>query len=130
MYPQPTVFLVDDERAVRDSVCALLKANGLRVESFASGEDFLAAYHPGRTGCLVQDVRLEGMSGIELHQCMIDAGSPLPVIMISGHADDEMAANALTAGALAVLYKPVPYKELLAQIRKAFEIDADRRKGD
>lgn len=129
MLPQPTVFLVDDERAVRESVCALLKANGLQVESFASGEEFLSAYHAGQPGCLVQDVRLEGMSGIELHHRMIAAGSPLPVIMISGHVDDEMAANAVAAGALAVLYKPVPYKELLDHIRKAIAIDAERRKG-
>jgi len=121
-----TVFVVDDERVVRDSICALLRANGMTVEPYASAEEFLAAYQPTRRGCLVQDVRLQGMSGMELHRQLINMGSPLPVIIISGQADDEMIAQATEAGAVAVLCKPVPYQKLLNHIEEAFRIDAAR----
>jgi len=128
MQRNPTVFIVDDDKAVRESVSALLRAHNMSVELFSSGEDFLAAYHPGRLGCILQDVKMNGgMNGLQLQEVLIERGCKLPTVVISGQPDEKMAAAALANGALAVLYKPVPYKELLIQIRRAFEIDAARR---
>jgi two-component system response regulator FixJ len=128
MQSDKTIFIVDDEKAVRESVAALLRAHKLRVELFASGEEFLGAYDGGRPGCLVVDMRLEGgMNGVQLQQALRDRGGTLPVIMITGHVDEKAAKDALAKGALCVLQKPVPYKDLLGQVRRALEINAERR---
>jgi two-component system response regulator FixJ len=128
MTHEPTIFIVDDEKAVRESVAALLRAHKLPVELFASGEEFLAAVDGTRPGCLILDMRLEGgMNGVQLQQAMLDRGGPLPLIMITGHIDEKAAKEALANGALCVLQKPVPYKELLNQVRRALEIAANGR---
>ncbi|MEX2141412.1 MAG: response regulator [Pirellulales bacterium] len=128
MKADQTIFIVDDEKAVRESVAALLRAHKLRVELFASGEEFLAVYDGGRPGCLVADMRLEGgMSGVQLQQALLERGGRLPVIMITGHVDEKSAKDALAKGALCVLQKPVPYNELLAHVRRALEMDVERR---
>lgn len=130
MQPEQTVFIVDDEKAVRESVAALLRAHKLYVELFASGEEFLGAYDAARAGCLIADIRLEGgMNGMQLQQALLERGGTLPVILITGHADEKTTQGALVKGALCVLQKPVPYKELLSHVRRALEIDAERRKA-
>ena len=129
MQSEQTIFIVDDEKAVRESVAALLRAHKLRVELFASAEEFLGTYDGGRPGCLVADMRLEGgMNGVQLQQALANRGDKLPVIMITGHVDEKAAKDALEKGALCVLQKPVPYKDLLGHVRRALETDAERRK--
>jgi FixJ family two-component response regulator len=129
MQSEPTVFIVDDEKAVRESVAALLRAHKLHVELFASAEEFLNVCDGASSGCLIADMRLDGgMNGVQLQQALADRGDKLPVIMISGHVDERAAQNALDKGACCVLQKPVPYKELLGHVRRALEIDAERRK--
>ena len=129
MQSEPTIFIVDDEKAVRESVAALLRAHKLRVELFGSAEEFLSACDGASSGCLIADMRLEGgMNGVQLQQALVERGGKLPVIMITGHVDEKAAKDAVANGALCVLQKPVPYKELLGHVRRALDIDADRRK--
>jgi two-component system, LuxR family, response regulator FixJ len=125
-----TVFLVDDDRAVRDSLRFLMKSVGHRIECFGSAEDFLESYDPDLAGCLVLDVRIPGMSGIELMGKLAKIGCRLPVIIITGHADVPMAVQAMKDGALYVLEKPFKDQVLLDLIHAAFEKNAQLRKAD
>jgi two-component system CheB/CheR fusion protein len=118
---QPTVFVVDDESAVREAMRALLHGEGWSVEAYSSGEEFLAAYRPGREGCLVVDAWMPRMGGLELlERLKTEHGGP-PTIMITGHADIRLAVRAMKAGAVAFLEKPVRYDELLYNIERALE---------
>lgn len=126
--PRETVFVVDDDEAVRDSLTLLLEAEGLATEGFEDAQAFLEAYRPERGGCLVLDVRMPGMNGLELQRELNQAGADLPVIFITGHGDVPMSVKALKAGALDFLEKPFDGKDLLAVIQKAFVQDARRRK--
>jgi two-component system response regulator FixJ len=126
----PTVFLVDDDKAVRESLRFLMKSVGHRIDCFGSAEEFLGAYDPGRPGCLVLDVRIPGMSGIELMGKLTKMGCRLPIIIITGHADVPMAVQAMKDGALYVLEKPFKDQVLLDLIHAAFEKNAQLRKGD
>jgi CheY-like chemotaxis protein len=131
MTHEPTIFIVDDEKAVRESVAALLRVHKLPVELFATGEEFLAAVDGTRCGCLVADMRLAGgMNGVQLHQALIKRGVSLPLIMITGHFDEKAAQEALTNGALCVLQKPVPYKKLLDQVRQGLAIAAGQQSAN
>jgi FixJ family two-component response regulator len=131
MTHEPTIFIVDDEKAVRESVAALLRAHKLPVELFASGEEFLSAVDGTRCGCLVADMRLAGgMNGVQLQQALVKRGVSLPLIMITGHIDEKAAKEALAHGALCVLQKPVPYKELLSQVRQGLAIAANQQPTD
>jgi two-component system response regulator FixJ len=131
MQSDQTIFIVDDEKAVRESVAALLRAHKLCVELFATGEEFLGAYDGVRAGCLIADMRLKGgMSGVQLQQALLDRGGTLPVIMITGHVDEKAAKDALAKGALCVLQKPVPYKELLGHVRRALKIEVEPKERD
>ncbi|HEV3415897.1 MAG TPA: response regulator [Pirellulales bacterium] len=121
MTTEPTVFVVDDDPAARGSVAALVASHGLAVESFASAEDFLAAYDPARRGCLIADVRMAGMSGLDLQQQLAAKGSTLPVIIITGFADIPMAVRAMQSGAITVLEKPCADKELWQSIQVALD---------
>ena len=122
MSSDKTVFVVDDDPGARESVAALVKSRGLRVETFASAEDFLAAFDPNKRGCLVLDVRMTGMTGLELQERLVSMGSQLPVIIITGHADVPMAVRAMQAGAITFLEKPSAEQELWANIQKALEM--------
>jgi two-component system response regulator FixJ len=115
----PTVFVVEDDPAVRDSLTFLIASSDLRVESFASATDFLAVHEPKRPGCLVLDVRLPGMSGVELHEQLVRAGTSLPTIFLTGHAPPEVSEEARRRGVVAVFEKPCPPEELIAAIHKA-----------
>jgi len=122
-----TVFVVDDNVGVRKSVRALLESAGLSVETYASGEDFLAAYDPTRAGCLVLDVRLRHASGLDLQDELRRRKAVLPVIVLTGHGNVPTSVRALKAGAIDFLQKPVPPAVLLERIRAALEIDRQAR---
>ena len=114
-----TVFIVDDDSAVRDGLCMLCESRNLRMECHASAESFLDAYQPARLGCLVLDVRMEGMTGPELHAELTRRGSQLPIIYLTGHGNIPLTVRAMKAGAVNFLTKPVNSEELLDCIRVA-----------
>ncbi len=125
-----TIFIVDDDPAMRDSLSWLLKNIGYTVDVFSSAQEFLEKYEPQAPGCMVLDVRLPGMSGLQLQQKMKSEGISLPVIIISGHGDVPMAVKAMQQGALVFLEKPFRDQELLDNIQEALVIDTKYRKKD
>jgi two-component system response regulator FixJ len=122
-----TVFVVDDDDAMRASLCWLIGSVDLPVESFASAADFLETYD-GRPGCLVLDVRMPGMSGLDLQNELRTRAITIPVIFITGHGDVPMAMRAVKAGALDFFEKPFSHQELLDRIQEALGRDADQRR--
>ena len=129
MTPAPAVFVVDDDDAVRDSLRFLFKSLGLAAICYASAPEFLAAYKPEHPGCLVLDVRMPGMSGLELQQELNLRGAMLPVIFITGHGDIPMAVEAMQHGAFDFLQKPFRDQDLLDRVQKAIGKDAENRKS-
>lgn len=126
-FPGATVFVVDDDADVRNMILGLVESIGLRAECFPSADDFLKAYHPRRPGCLVTDVRLPGMSGLELQESLAHQSSLLPVIVITGHADVPLAVRAMKSHAVDLLEKPFNTQELLDRIQHALRLDTERR---
>ncbi len=122
-----TVFIVDDDDAVRESLAFLMKSVGIRAETFASAQAFLDVYNPSRAGCLLLDIRMPGMSGLELQDKLIQLGSILPIIFITGHGDVPMAVKAIKAGAADFVQKPFRDQELIDRIREVLEEDAQTR---
>jgi len=118
-----TVFVVDDDKAVADSLRLLLRSVGLSAETFNSASDFLQAYQAERAGCLVLDVRMPEISGLQLQHELNTRGYTLPVIFISGHADVPMAVEAIKHGAFGFLQKPFRDQELLDHVKRALEHD-------
>jgi len=127
---EPTIIVVDDDPAMRDSLCWLIETIGYPVKTYASAQEFLNNYNPSLPGCMILDVRLPGMSGLQLQQKMKTEKIHLPVIIISGHGDIPMAVKAMQQGALVFLEKPFRDQELLDNIQDALEIDAVHRKQD
>ncbi|HEX7410165.1 MAG TPA: response regulator [Candidatus Binatia bacterium] len=125
MTAEATVFVVDDNLGVRKSLRALLESVGLAVETYASGEEFLAAYEPERPGCLVLDVRLRHGNGLDVQDELRRRKTTLPIIVLTGHGNVPTSVRALKAGAVEFLQKPAPPKLLLERIRAA--IDSDRQ---
>jgi FixJ family two-component response regulator len=123
----PTVFVVDDNPGVRKSLRALVGAAGLAVETYASAAEFLAVFDPGRSGCLVLDVRLRKESGLDLQDELAKRQATLPIIVMTGYPDVPTAVRALKAGAVDFMRKPVPPKKLIAQIREAIDRDVRAR---
>ena len=121
MATEPTVFVLDDDEAVRDSLKALLDSAAMRVEVYGSGQEFLDAYDPSRTGCLVLDVRMPGMSGLELQERLAADRVSLPVIVITGHGDVPIAVKAMRAGAADFIEKPFTDDVILDSVRRALE---------
>ena len=119
----PTVFIVDDDRGMRQAIQDLVESVGLRAESFASGEEFLRKKHNSRPSCLVLDVRLPQMSGLDFQQRLVDIGIQIPVIFITAHGDIPMSVRALKSGALEFLTKPFRDQELLDAIQQALQRD-------
>jgi two-component system CheB/CheR fusion protein len=115
----PTVFIVDDDVYVRATLKAILEDDGRHVRDFATGEEFIERYRPGVDGCLLADVNLPGMDGVELLRRMNDRGEPLPTIIITGNGCIPMAVEAMRAGATDVMEKPIGTKELLARVEQA-----------
>ena len=124
-----TVYVVDDDDAIRDSLRWLLEANDYKVELYDSGESFIAKYDPNAIAVLVLDVRMPGMSGLELQQAMEERGIELPVIFLTGHGDLDTAIQSLKRGAVDFLLKPVDDEKLLAAISSAVHKDRLRREG-
>ena len=123
--PDPVVFAVDDDEAVRHSLGSLLGSVNLPVKAFASGQAFLDACRDDETGCLVADMRMPGMSGLNLQSKMARRSVNLPMIMITGHGDIKMCARAMKAGAFDFVEKPFNGQELLDLIHKAIEINLE-----
>ena len=128
MSDESTVFLVDDDPDVLRSLTALVKVLFPRVEAYCSAAEFLAAYRPGQPGCLVLDVAMPGMSGLELHRKLIENKAELPVVFITGHGNVQMAVGAMLAGAVNFLEKPFREQELWDSIRQALELDERNRR--
>ena len=123
----PTVFVVDDDEGVRNSLRFLLKSVGLTTRALASASEFLEVYKQNQPGCLVLDVRMPGMSGIELQQQLNLRGAMIPVIFITGHGDIPMAVEAMQHGAFDFLQKPFRDQDLIDRIQRALERDARQR---
>jgi len=119
----PTVFLIDDDDAYRRSLKFLLEATGLKVKDFSSAELFLQRYDPEGHGCLLVDVRMPGLSGIELQSILNRKGASPPIIFITGHGDIPMSVRAIRDGAIDFIEKPFDDQVLIARIREAFRID-------
>jgi two-component system response regulator FixJ len=129
MADAPTVFVVDDDEAVRDSLQTLLEVEGYRTEIFGSGLAFLEAYDAGRPGCLLADVRMPDMSGLDLQEILNQRQARLPVIIITGHGDVPMAVRAMKAGAVDFIEKPFSDTVILDSVRRALAV-ADRASAD
>src|SRR5678815_1190846 len=125
---RPTIFVVDDDAAVRDALKLLLRSVGHALETFGSAQEFLDAYGEDRAGCLVLDIRMPGMSGLELQQKLNEKHSILPIIFITGHGDVPMAVEAMQAGAVDFIQKPFRDQDLLDRINQALEKDAGSRR--
>ncbi len=119
----PTVFVIDDDVDVRTSIQGLLKAVGLRSESFGTAEEFLRNKETDGPGCLILDVSLPGVSGLELQRKLSDAGVRIPIIFITGHGDIPMTVKAMKFGAVEFLTKPFVDQDLLNAIQQAFDRD-------
>jgi two-component system response regulator FixJ len=128
MVTEPTVFVVDDEPIIRVSLQRLIESVSLRVETFAAAAEFLDAYQPGRPGCVVLDVRMPGISGLDLQDRMTERGIDIPVIFITAYGDVPMAVRALKAGAVDFLQKPFNNQTLLDCVQEAIEQDAKTRR--
>jgi len=123
----PTIFIVDDDQAVRTSLRFLLKTVGLGSHLVESAQEFLNIYDPAQPGCLILDVRMPGMSGLELQQQLNLKGAVIPVIFITGHGDISMAVEAMQQGAFDFLPKPFRDQDILDRIQKALATDRENR---
>lgn len=121
------VFVVDDDAAMRQSLSNLIRSVGLRVEAFASAQEFLRSKRPDVPGCLVLDVRLPGLSGLDLQKRMAEADIEIPIIFITGHGDIAMTVRAMKAGAVEFLTKPFRDQDLLDAVQQALERDRTAR---
>ncbi len=123
----PTVFVVDDDPAMRDSLRWLLESVGLAVVTYPTAAEFLGARNPDAAGCLVLDVRMPGMSGLDLQAELVRRGDEIPTIVITGHAEVPMAVRAVKAGALDFIEKPFSDQLLLDRVRQAIDVDRRQR---
>lgn len=127
MTDTPVVYVVDDDAAMRHSLEWLLTPLGLEVRAFATAAEFLAGYDKERVACLVTDVRMPGMSGLELHETLAKSSAPMPVIVITGHGDVPMAVRAMRAGAVDFIEKPLNNQVLIERIHEALRLSRSRR---
>jgi FixJ family two-component response regulator len=121
--PRPTIFVVDDDASVRDAISNLLESVGLEAKVFGSTEEFRNAPRPNSPGCLVLDVRLPGVNGLDFQESLQKAGIFIPIIFITAHGDVPMTSRAMKAGAVEFLMKPFQKEDLLAAIHQALERD-------
>ena len=125
--PDPIVFVIDDEALIRDGIRSLVRSVGLRVETFASAQDFMLAKRPDAPACLVLDVRMPGLNGLDLQRKLSEANIYIPIIFITGHGDIPMSVRAMKEGALEFLTKPVRGQDLLDAVQKAVAHDRGLR---
>jgi FixJ family two-component response regulator len=126
----PTVFVIDDDAAVRASIQGLLKSVGLRSECFGTTQEFLNSTRPDAPSCLVLDVRLPGVNGLDFQRELADAGFRIPIIFITGHGDIPMTVKAMKSGAVEFLTKPFRHQDLLDAIHQALDRDRVMRQHD
>ena len=125
---KPTVFVVDNDEAVCDALGMLLRASGMRVETFRSALSFLETYRPSRAGCLVLDIRMPGMSGLDLQDELHKRRISIPIMFLTGHGDVPMAVRALKKGAVDFIEKPHEEGRLILAVLSALRVDEERRK--
>lgn len=130
MEKEPIVYIVDDDQAVRDSLVMLLKSEAILARAFASATEFLQSAQPDQPGCLVLDVSMPEMSGLQLLDVLAKERRRIPAIFITGHGDGAMAKKALSAGAFDFLVKPVDNDQLISRIRDAIAHDLRIRQGE
>lgn len=131
----PTIYIVDDDNSVRDSLSLLLNFRGFRTREFASAEDFLAAWNGDWRGCMLLDLRMTGMDGLSLQQALNERGARLPIVFLTGHGDIAQARAALKAGAVDFLEKPIDHEALFQSLAEALrknnqEQEKERRLSD
>jgi len=124
---RPTAYIVDDDEAIRTLWRWLMESNGIDVQTFATARAFSDVYREGGLACLVLDVRLPGMSGLELQEYLKREGIEIPSVFVSGHGDVPTAVSAIKGGAVDFIQKPFGYREVLSIIQRAFERDAENR---
>lgn len=122
---EQTVFIIDDEQAIRQLVASIVAPLGVKTQEFLSAEEFLEHYRPEQRGCVVLDVRLGGMTGLELQQRLTEAGGTLPVIVITGHADVQMAVKAMQQRAVSFLEKPFSSADMLRAVEQALAAEVE-----
>ena len=127
MNTELTVFVVDDDEEVRNAMKRLMNSVGLAVETFASAEEFLAQFDSARPGCLLLDVRMKGMSGLDVQERLALEEVHPPIIIITGHGDVPMAVRAVKAGAVDFIEKPFNEQVLLDSVHRAIELDGEHR---
>ena len=124
---EPTVFLVDDDHAVRDALELLLESASFKTASFENARAFLDAYKQDQAGCLVLDIRMPDISGMELQDALVAKGITLPIIFLTGHGNVSMSAKAFRTGAVDFMEKPFDESALLERIREALQLDRTNR---
>ena len=125
----PIIFVVDDNEAVRLSTEMLIRSMGLRVESFESAGEFLQDFDPQQPGCVILDIRMPGMSGLELQEHLNEIKATIPIIFVTGHGDVPMAVTAMKAGAVDFIQKPFRDQELIDRVHGALERDSEDREA-
>jgi len=116
---KPLISIVDDDEAMRDAIKGLMRSLGYRVEAAASAQEFLSSRHAHRSACLIADMQMPGMTGLELYQRLSTSGKPIPTILITAYPDDGVRERALSAGVTGYLSKPFDEDDLLACVRSA-----------
>lgn len=127
MVAKAVITIIDDDDSVREATMCLMKALGFDSEAFHSAEDFLSSDIRHSTSCLIADVQMPGMTGIELHRRLAASDNPIPTVLITAHADDNMRSNALKAGVIGFLIKPIKENDLMGCINLA--LDRSEREG-
>lgn len=123
----PTVYVVDDDESIRTLWRWLMESNEIAVATFATAAEFIESYRSGAAGCLVLDLKLPGMDGLELQQYLRQRDIEIPIVFVTGHGDVPAAVSALKGGAIDFIQKPFSYKDVIGVIEKAFERDAEIR---
>src|SRR5216683_390416 len=124
----PTAYVVDDDESIRTLWRWLMESNGVAVRTFATATEFIESYRSGDAGCLVLDLKLPGMSGLELQEYLHSRGIEIPIVFVTGHGDVPAAVSALKGGAVDFIQKPFSHRDVLSIIEKAFQRDAEIRR--
>ncbi|HKR12359.1 MAG TPA: response regulator transcription factor [Pyrinomonadaceae bacterium] len=122
------VYVIDDDPSIREAIKSLIRSVGMHVETLASAQEFMSSRRPDAASCLVLDVRMPGLSGLDLQRDLVDAGIRIPIIFITGHGDIPMSVRAMKAGAVEFLTKPFRDQDLLDAIAQALDRDREVRK--